>query len=210
LCIFFGYFFTIGGVFLQYFAKTPADFFGAKLLTGIPLGCFVTIAPTYASEIAPLVIRGALTAGTNFAIVLGQLLGYGVTRQASFYTGAATYKTIFAVQWGFAAVGLMILPFFPESPYWLVAHNKHEKARRNITKLHNADYDVDGHLAEIHDSLARQRQENESQGGFAECFKKAHLKRTVVCVSVIFIQNACGNSWVIGYMSCKSDIRIPN
>jgi hypothetical protein len=49
-----------------------------------------------------------------FAIVLGQLLGYGVTRQASFLEGAMQYKVIFAVQWGFAGVGLAILPFFPE------------------------------------------------------------------------------------------------
>ncbi|KAH8669748.1 putative general alpha-glucoside permease [Tricladium varicosporioides] len=201
ICVFFGYFFTVGGVFLQYFSKTPAQFFGAKLLTGIPLGCFVTIAPTYASEVAPLVIRGAVTAGTNFAIVLGQLLGYGVTRQASFYSGSAQYKIIFAVQWGFAAVGLIILPFFPESPYWLVAHGKHEKARENIVRLHSSSYDVDGHMAEIHDALARQRQDEEKKASFMECFTKKNWRRTLVCVSVIFIQNACGNSWVIGYMS---------
>jgi MFS family permease len=101
-------------VFLQVFARTPAEFFGGKLLTGFPLGCFTTVAPTYASEMAPLSIRGAITAGMNFAIVLGQLIGYGVMRQASFYPDSRSYKVLFATQWGFAAVGLVILPFFPE------------------------------------------------------------------------------------------------
>ena len=63
---------------------------------------------------APLNIRGAITAGMNFAIVLGQLIGYGVMRQASFYQSAMSYKVLFATQWGYVALGLVILPFFPE------------------------------------------------------------------------------------------------
>lgn len=200
-CILIAYIINTGGIFLQFFSVTPAQFFGGKILTGIPLGCFTTVAPTYASEMAPLNIRGAITAGMNFAIVLGQLLGYGVMRQASFYTGKSTYRVLFATQWGFVAVGLLILPFFPKSPYWLVAHGRHEKARNNIAKLHASDYDVDGHMAEIHDALARMNQDNESQGSMLECFQKKNLKRTMVAVSMFFIQNACGNSWVIGYMS---------
>jgi hypothetical protein len=56
-------------------------------------------------------------------------------------------------------------------------------------------------MAEIHDSLARQNAENESQGTLAECFSKKHMKRTLVATSMFFIQNASGNAWVIGYMS---------
>lgn len=109
-----GFVISIAGVFVQVFATTPAQFFGGKMLTGFPLGIFTTVAPTYASEMAPLPIRGAITAGMNFAIVLGQLIGYGVMRQASFYTGSMTYKVLFATQWGFAVTGLLILPWYPE------------------------------------------------------------------------------------------------
>ncbi|KAH7094994.1 general substrate transporter [Paraphoma chrysanthemicola] len=200
-CILVAYIINTGGVFLQFFSTTPAHFFGGKILTGLPLGCFSTVAPTYATEMAPISIRGAITAGMNFAIVLGQLIGYGVMRQASFYEGNMTYRVLFAVQWGYVAVGLAVLPFFPESPYWLVAHGRHEKARHNLARVHSPGYDIDGHMAEIHDSLARQNAENESQGTLAECFSKKHIKRTLVATSMFFIQNASGNAWVIGYMS---------
>ena len=113
-CILVAYIVNTGGIFLQFFSKTPAEFFGGKILTGIPLGCFTTVAPTYASEMTPLHIRGAITAGMNFAIALGQLIGYGVMREASFYTGNMTYRVLFATQWGYVALGLAILPFFPE------------------------------------------------------------------------------------------------
>lgn len=105
---------SVAGIFLQYFASTNAMFFGGKLLTGIPLGVFTTIAPTYASEMSPLKIRGAIAAGTNFAIVLGQLIGYGVMRQSGFYNDARQYKVMFATEWGFAAIGIIVLPFFVE------------------------------------------------------------------------------------------------
>ena len=108
------YLVSIGGVCFQYYCTTPAEFFGSKLLTGIPLGVFLSVAPSYASEMAPLVIRGALTAGMNFAIVLGQLLGYAVMRQASFYPDARQYRVLFGTQWGFAAAAALVLPFFPE------------------------------------------------------------------------------------------------
>lgn len=87
------------------------------------------------------------------------------------------------------------------SPYWLVAHGRHEKARHNIAKVHDSDYDIDGHMAEIHDSLARQHADNESQGSISECFSRKHIVRTLVASSMFFIQNASGNAWVIGYMS---------
>jgi MFS family permease len=108
------YIISIGGVCLQYYCKNPAEFFGSKLLTGLPMGVFLSVAPSYASEMAPLVVRGAITAGMNFAICFGQLLGYAVMRQASFYPDARQYRVLFATQWGFAAVALIFLPLFPE------------------------------------------------------------------------------------------------
>ncbi|KAF2033341.1 MFS general substrate transporter [Setomelanomma holmii] len=211
-CILVAYIINTGGIFLQFFATTPAHFFGGKILTGLPLGCFSTVALTYATEIAPISIRGAITAGKNFAIVLGQLIGYGIMRQASFYEGNMTYRVLFAVQWGYVAVGMAVLPCFLEyvktlawqliplvsltnmfvrSPYWLVAHGRHEKARHNLARVHSAGYDTDGHMAEIHDSLARQNAEIKTQGSLAECFSQKHIKRMLVAT----------NAGVIGYMS---------
>lgn len=108
------YIINIAGVFLQFFATTPAQFLGSKLLTGFPLGAFATIAPTYASEMSPLAVRGAITGGMNLAIVLGNTIGYGVMRETGSSSGKASYRILFAVQWGFAGFCLLILPLLPE------------------------------------------------------------------------------------------------
>ncbi|KAJ4178842.1 hypothetical protein NW767_014770 [Fusarium falciforme] len=178
---------SVAGAFLQYFAKDLAMFFGGKILTGIPMGAFTTAAPPYASEMAPLVIRGSVSAGMNFSIVLGQLLGYAVMREStSTYTDDRTYKVMFATQWGFAAVALIFLPFFP-SPHtgWL---HMDGRTRR-------------GTIWPSYTTLRRQNQDNEAQGSFAECFNSDNWKRTLVAAGMFFIQNASGPAWVVGYMS---------
>lgn len=56
-------------------------------------------------------------------------------------------------------------------------------------------------MAEIHDSLARMNANNDSQGTVSECFNRNNIRRTIVCTTIFFIQNATGSVWVIGYMS---------
>ncbi|KXJ94169.1 general substrate transporter [Microdochium bolleyi] len=195
--------FYISGVFAQVFASTNVHFFVGKLLTGFPLGIFTTVAPTYGAEMAPLRIRGAVSAGMNFAIVVGQCICYGVMRETAYYDGSAQYKVLFMTQWGFCAVGLAILPFFPESPYWLVDHGKEDKARENLAKLHGPDFNLDGAIADIRESLTRESQEQEgnNKARIVECFSRAQWRRTLAGAGMFAVQNQSGSAWVIGYMS---------
>lgn len=175
-------------------------FFGSKIVTGFPLGMFITIAPTYCAEVAPLAMRGIMTAGMNWCIVLGQVIGYGVMRQTASLPNANSYRILFAMQWGFAAVAVAILPFVPESPYFYVQINDAENAKHNARRLRGSDFDIDGWLASISHSL------NEghcvrSQASFAMCFKGRNLIRTIAAVSGFFIQQNSGVTWVLGYMA---------
>ncbi|CAK7217009.1 hypothetical protein SCUCBS95973_003006 [Sporothrix curviconia] len=200
-CLWFGYALTVAGVFLQWYSRGNLPmFFGSKLITGFPLGMFITIAPTYCSEVVPLAMRGIMTAGMNWCIVLGQVIGYGVMRQTSSLPGPNSYRILFALQWGFAAVAIAILPFMPESPYFYVMTNNPEKARRNAFRLRAADFDVDGWLASIAHSLSEGRRV-QSEASFAMCFQGRNRIRTIAAVSGFFIQQNSGVTWVLGYMA---------
>ena len=69
-----------GGVFGEVFSITRPAFLVGKLILGIGLGFYLTVAPLYASELAPIALRGIVTAGVNFAIVIGQLLSNAVIK----------------------------------------------------------------------------------------------------------------------------------
>lgn len=170
--------------------------FGGKFLTGIPLGIFVTVAPTYCVEVAPLRVRGTATSAVNFAIVIGQLLAYGVERQTATLPGPMCYRTIFAVQWGFAVVGTALLPFFPESPYHYMAKGRMDKALDSIRRLRPKGFDAEEWLATIETNLRKESEKEE--GGYRQCFQKNNLQRTLVAISIHFVQQVCGVSWVLG------------
>ncbi|KAL2847399.1 general substrate transporter [Aspergillus pseudodeflectus] len=200
VCILGGHVITIGGVFLQWFSiGNMGMFFAGKLLTGIPLGIFVTSAPVYCSEVAPQLLRGAMVAAVNFSLVVGQLLGYGVMRETQTMEGPNSYRILFAVQWGFAAVGLVVLYFIPESPTRLIARGKIHAGRRSLCILYSASA---ASLEQMVERIQRDLTsvEEGSAASLKKCFNKANRIRTAVAVSVFFIQACSGITWVLGYM----------
>ncbi|RKF66782.1 General alpha-glucoside permease [Golovinomyces cichoracearum] len=200
-CLFFSYMLTVVGVFLQWFSPGNLPLlFGGKFLTGIPLGVFITIAPTYCSEIAPLALRGAVTSAVNWSIVLGQCLAYFVLRQTQYIPGQGSYLTLFAVQWPFAAFALGFIFWFPESPYHLIAQGQLSLARKNCYRFHNSKFDVEGYLAAIQIDLDNQSQ-IQTEASYKECFRGTNRIRTLIAISTFFIQSVSGVSWIIGYMA---------
>jgi MFS family permease len=199
--------FTIIGVFLQWFSGgSPGNnilFTAGKGVTGIPLGIFITVAPTYCAEIAPMALRGAVTAAVNFSIVFGQFLAYLVMRQTQNIAGPNAYRVLFGVQWGFAAVSLLALPFFPESPYQLVSQGNQEKAKINIRKLHGRKFDEDGFLASILADLEVETRLKRN-ASFMECFRGKNRQRTFIAMSTFIVQAMCGISWIIGLVISKT------
>jgi len=68
---------SIGFVFVQFFSKSIGMLCAGEILGGLAYGFYIVIAPTYASEICPLALRGVLTASINLAFVIGQFIAQG-------------------------------------------------------------------------------------------------------------------------------------
>lgn len=108
--LFIGLLFVTGGVFGEVFSLTRPAFLIGKLVLGIGLGFYLTVAPLYASELAPIKLRGIVTAGVNFAIVIGQLLSNAVIKGFGSRTDRWAYRGPFAVQWLFVRESRQYLP----------------------------------------------------------------------------------------------------
>ena len=143
-----------------------------------------------------------MISAVNFAIVVGQLLGYGVMRETQSIDSASSYRIMYAVQWGFAGVGIALLPLIPESPMRLVVRGKEDAARSAIRRLEPADTDVEVKMAEIKAVLAHNTAPGETSGlaTLKECFGAKNRLRTIIALSVFFLQASSGVAWVVGYM----------
>lgn len=167
-----------------------------ELLGGLILGTYVVIAPTYASEVCPISLRGILTSYVNLCFVIGQFIANGVAAGTSNLSTHWAYSAPFAIQWLWPLVILIGIPFAPESPWWLIRKGRMGEAEDLVKRLSSPKVDVGTTLALI---IETDRAEQEMQAGstYRDCFKKINLRRTEIAIGVYAIQVLSGIYLVI-------------
>lgn len=178
-------------VFVQFFARTLPVLLVGELLGGLVLGCYVVIAPAYASEVCPVALRGHLTSYVNLCFVMGQLLANGVTAATQRLRDHWAYSLPFALQWVWVAVLLPGVLFVPESPWWLVRRGRRADAEAALRRLARKGVDVQATLAVIEET---DRLELEMQSGstYWDCFRGVNLRRTEISCGVYCTQVLSG------------------
>jgi SP family general alpha glucoside:H+ symporter-like MFS transporter len=191
-------------IFIQFFAKTLPVLLAGELLGGLVLGAFPVIAPTYASEVCPVALRGILTAYVNLSFVMGQLIANGVIAGTSKLDTHWAYSAPFAAQWIWVAAILIGLPFAPESPWWLARKGRLDDAEHSLKRLAKPGTDVKPTLAMIIET-GRLEEELESGSTYWDCFRKINRRRTEIAVGVYTIQNLSG-IYMLGYTTLFYEI----
>ncbi|PGH23704.1 hypothetical protein AJ80_02310 [Polytolypa hystricis UAMH7299] len=177
---------TTGCVFIQFFARSLQVLIVGQLLGGIVLGSYAVIAPSYASEVCPVALRGILTAYVNLCFVIGQFIANGINAGTHKLNSHWAYSIPFALQWIWPAVILAGIYFAPESPWWLVRKGRLGDAEKSLSRLASSSVDVKPTLAMIINT-DRLEQEMEAGTRFLDCFKKSNLRRTEISVGVYTI-----------------------
>ncbi|MER7013116.1 sugar porter family MFS transporter [Saccharopolyspora sp. NPDC000359] len=135
-----------------------------RVVGGVAIGIASVIAPAYIAEVAPAAYRGRLASLQQLAIVLGiavsQLVNYALA-QAAGGSASGELGPLQAWQWmlGAAAVPavvyLVVASTIPESPRYLVAVGKLDRAREVLAQVDSGD--PDEKVAEIQGALGGER-----------------------------------------------------
>lgn len=108
---------SIGGVAAQFWSNGDIGILTAgKAINGFSIGAWLVIGPLYASEVAPLKLRGWLTSITNIIQFSGVLLFTGIIYAIGSRDSRDAYLILFACQWIVPALVLLTIFFWPESP----------------------------------------------------------------------------------------------
>ncbi|KAJ3950306.1 uncharacterized protein N0V96_001450 [Colletotrichum fioriniae] len=188
-----------GGCVGEILSDTKAAFLCSKLILGLGLGFYLTLAPLACSELAPVALRGYATAGANLGIAIGQLLSNAVVKAFGERSDRWAYRGPFATQLFFVLFLAVFLPFTPETPWYLARKDKLEQAAKSLKKLYGQNYDVNARLSGIVATIEEENLNQTHELGFVDCFKGTNLLRTGISTGVFLCQHLVGIIFVLGY-----------
>jgi SP family general alpha glucoside:H+ symporter-like MFS transporter len=88
-----------GCIFIQFFSQSIEVLYVSGLLQGLLSDSFIAISVSYASELAPLPLRGILSSYAKLCAVMGQFIGTGVTFAFQGCLDQWAYRISFAIQY---------------------------------------------------------------------------------------------------------------
>ncbi|KAI9823721.1 MAG: hypothetical protein M1832_002278 [Thelocarpon impressellum] len=136
-------FFVVGPLF-EALAPNIAVLAMGRFLSGLGAGGAIVVVPVYISEIAPVKGRGLFGALTqvmiNVGILVAQVLGYFLSR-------GQLWRVVLAAGGGIGLVQLLGLFGVAESPKWLGANGKPQRARQVLTKIRGEKADIEDEVA---------------------------------------------------------------
>lgn len=135
---------------------------------------------------------------------IGVVIAYWLDYGTSFYASSFQYRFPFAFQAVFAVLLILQIIGLPETPRWLVAHDRHEEARAVIASIRDRpldDADVGKTLLDIQTGL----EEENAEGPFrlGELFtwgRVQNLRRLLLIVSVQLGQQFSGSNMINYYL----------
>ncbi|KAG2181363.1 hypothetical protein INT43_008946 [Umbelopsis isabellina] len=178
-------------------ALTPnsTGFWAGRVVLGVGQA-FVYAAPTYMAECATRTIRGRIVGIWQITWATGALISTVIA------IGATSNASLGEWQWRLIEITQVVIPsivavgiwFVPESPRWLVEHDRLDDARDALRRLRTEQDDVEGEFTDIVEAVKWEK-ENTSKLSIREIFvdKSIRHRLFIACFLNLFNQ-VCGNN----------------
>lgn len=177
--------FSIVPAFLMGFSELAKSFemiIVARVLVGICAGLSSNVVPMYLGELAPKNWRGALGVVPQLFITIGILVAQ-IFGLRSLLANEEGWPILLGLTGIPAVLQLLFLPFFPESPRYLLIQKKDEAAAKSALRRLRGWHDVDAEIEEI-----LEEDKTEKAAGFIsvlKLFKMRSLRWQVISIIVL-------------------------
>ena len=160
--------------------------------TGFSGVTYLLVSSIYISECSESDIRGAFGNFMPMMICLGVLLVNGIG-------SLVHWMVLTSICIIFPALTLLLMPFMPESPVYLLSKHREEEAVKSLQRLRGPQHDTQGEIRKICKSLA----EKEAVGSASVkdmLIKTKYLLPTIVSLMLVIIQQLSGVSAIMVYL----------
>lgn len=206
--IIFGQAITLVGAILQGLSTNYAFFLISRIFIGAGSGIATVGSPTLIAEIAYPKHREVCTFSYNICWYLGATVASIVTYLTRNLDNNWSWRIPSYLQGFFPFVQLLVLLWVPESPRFLIAKGKHDKARAVLTKHHvggstdaRAQELVEFEMAEIEAGLEAERLAGATSKYSDFWTKKSYTKRIFIVLFVSTMMQLSGNGLVSYYLN---------
>ncbi|PPQ81957.1 hypothetical protein CVT25_014686 [Psilocybe cyanescens] len=198
---------TVFAVILQTAAQNVSMFVIARILIGFGTSASGLCGPVYLAETLPFQRRAWGLGVFNDFYYVGGLIAAGITFGTSNMNSTWAWRIPSAVQGVFSILCIIIIPFIPESPRWLIYQNRHEEALDVIAYMY-ADGDRENSLVaaqfkEIIDTINYEKSSGETLSMMQLVKTPSARKRVTLAISAAVFSTIAGNviaSYYLGTM----------
>lgn len=127
------------GALLKTTAFSVPQMIVGRIVTGIGNGINTSTAPVWQGETSQVHWRGKLVVIELVANIAGYSLSNWITFAFSFINSPVSWRFPLAFQYVFILILFATVPWLPESPRWLIIHNRNEEAQQIIADLEGKD-----------------------------------------------------------------------
>lgn len=170
-----------------------------RMLVGMSVALSGTASCLYAAEVAPAAWRGRCVCVYELMVVLGMLLGFGLSW--AFAGVPDGWRFTFGGALLPALLQAGVMPLLPDSPRFLLAQQREKEAHATLLRLRAGIKEVEP----VEDELRaiRLAMGAERLHGFLDLFQSRDnmLQRLLVGAALVFLQQATGQPNILAYAS---------
>ncbi|KAL4886907.1 hypothetical protein BJY04DRAFT_204555 [Aspergillus karnatakaensis] len=196
------------GAILQATAYGIPQMIVGRIVAGVGNGLNTSTIPVWHSELSKASSRGKGLAIELVINIFGVMTAYWVDYGMSYVNNESQFRFPLALQVLFAIITFLGILVLPESPRWLIAHDRHNEARKVLWSVqHNArlidenDPVINLEMAEITRTMAEERQASE-EGSFKMLLKNGPQRfrhRTLLAMGGQMMQQLSGVNLITYY-----------
>ncbi|GAA5918674.1 hypothetical protein JCM6882_004184 [Rhodosporidiobolus microsporus] len=163
-----------------------AQFIVGRILAYIAVGMVEVSISTYQSEVTPAVLRGFVVCSLQLFLTSGSIIASVINNALKNNNTDFGWHLVTGIQYVFPAAMLLVVPFIPDSPRWLLSKGRTEDATKALRRIRPKADVAEGRCEEEIAAIQLTLQSQVRKGRWLDLFDGASNRRRTTLILVFY------------------------